>query len=47
MDLKAPSVQHKMDKKLISKVRKYSEKDEVFAQTQSRLKHQIQCNFEL
>lgn len=34
MDLKASSLQHQVDKKLISKVRKYGEKDEVFAQTQ-------------
>lgn len=34
MDWKAASVQHKADKKLISKVRKYGGKDEVFAQTQ-------------
>lgn len=33
MDLKEAYVQHKVDKKLISKVRKYSENDEVFAQT--------------
>lgn len=34
MDLKAAYVQHKVDKKLISKVRNYSEKDKAFEQTQ-------------